>query len=449
MLKKISKFLGSLRLTITLIISLGVIFLLGLWIPQKGIIDYEAYRQWKANVPTLVAFIEAMGLMEIYRAPLTLALWGCFFINLSLVMWQRIPVVRRRIALPDPLPDPLGTSFPHHAAIELSGPVTIDAVSRVLGKAGYACHGTTGRFYAVKNRLSPVATLLFHLSFFLMLMGGVISVYTRFVGTVDLAEGEVFNGELERYTGKPSLPRFGSPPALRLVVRKVTPLIEGQTPTGLRVTLEDDRYQRQTIDINKPYRRGDISFVVKDLGLAPLIIMRDASGREMDGAFVKLNVLRGKEDGFRMGGYTFRARFFPDHVLVNGEDQTRSEEFRNPVLAIMAEQGGRRTVQRVPYLAGTRLPIDGVTLELSRLSYWVRFTVVREQGVWLVYAGFLIACGALLWRLVWYRRELAGAVTQAPDGSTTMHIAFRSEFYRALAEEEFDMLKGRINRDLL
>lgn len=444
MLRTITSFLGSLRFTIFLIVALGLIFLLGLWIPQKGIIDYEEYLQWKRNFPALVSAVETLGLMEIYRAPLTLSLWALFFVNLSLVMWQRLPVVRRRLTLPDPLPDPQGGAFPSRARVELPGRGNLEQIFALLRRAGYVCHGTTERFYAIRNRLSPAASLLFHLSFFLLLLGGLISVYTRFVGIVDLAEGEVFNGELNRYTGKPALPRIGSAPKLQVTIRKVTPLIEAQTPTGLRVNLEDGRSRIHTLDINRPFREGAVSLVVKDLGLAPLFILRDSSGRELDGAFVKLNILRGKEDGFRMDGREFRVRFFPDHQLVNGEDTTRSEEFRNPVLAVLTVDGDRRTINRIPYATGARIPLGKADLVLAQQSFWVRFTVVSEHGVFLVYTGFLLACAGLLWRLGFYRRELAGSLVLGEDGTTVMQLAFRSEFYRALGEEEFTSLQEQL-----
>lgn len=449
-------FFSSLRFTIGLIIGLGAIFMLGLWIPQKGVIDYETYQHWKEGAPILISIIERLGFIDIYRSPLTIALWLCFFINLSLVTWKRLPVVKRRIKIPDPLPGPENPSFQHRAVVRLAKHEDMDGLPKAFGSAGYKYFGAPDRFYAVKNRLSPVASLLFHLSFFLVLLGAVISVYTRFTGSVDLAEGEVFSGEPERYIGSPVLPALGKPPVMRIAINKITPLVEARTPTGLRVTLSDEQSRLHTIDINSPYKSGDLSFVLKDLGLAPLIILHDSAGKELDGAFVKLDIMRGKEDGFSMGGHEFRVRFYPDHRRENGEDRTRSEEFRNPVLTV--ESGrigsggpsggeGGRTIFRLPYKAGERIPIDGGYLELARLSYWVRFTVVREKGVSLVYAGFLVACCALIWRLVFYRREVSGSSVRNADGSISLQLAFRSEFYRELAEEEFEELKRRLGAD--
>jgi cytochrome c biogenesis protein ResB len=436
--QNIKKFLGSLRLTIALICALGTLFLLGLWIPQKGLVEYQAYQNWQAK-----AFLEFFGLTDIYRSPLVLALWGLFFLNLVFVIWQRLPLVLRRTALPEPLPDPTGQYFPHKAVIAVPGSLGLDTVQRTLQRSGFSCRRTADGCYGIRNRYAPLAFLLFHCSFFLLLLGGVISVTTRFTGVVDLAEGEVFHGEPDRYVGKPEMPRVGGFPATYVEVRKVTPLVEARTPTGLRVVLADEKSRPHMIDINSPYKRGSISYVIKDLGLAPLVIMRDAAGKELDGAFVKLDVLRGKQDGFRMQGYEFKTRFYPDHLLVNGEDTTRSDEFNNPVLTVMAEKDGKSRVERLPYRAGSRLQLDNGSLELQRLSFWVRFTLVSEQGVLLIYAGFLLACSALVWRLAFYRREVAAQLSPDREGTQTLCLAYRSEFYRALAEEELERLASR------
>jgi cytochrome c biogenesis protein ResB len=443
--RKITTLLGSLRLTIVLLSALGAIFLLGLWIPQKGIIDYESYLAWKAGNPSLVSIIEYLGFMEIYKAPVTLAIWAVFFINLSLVMWHRIPVIRRRVAVPSPLPEASSCGFPHAAVIRLAGSPDFEGLRVILQKGRYQVYGSRERFYAVRNRRSPLASLLFHLSFFLILCGGVVSIYTRFVGQVDLAEGESFQGEPSRYSAPPLMPRFGGYPDVRIAIRKVRPMIEAVTATGLQVELEDGPQSTRTININQPYRRGTVSFVIKGLGLAPLVILRDSSGRELDGAFVKLNVMKGREDRFRMGATEFTVRFFPDHEIVGGEDTTRSEEFRNPVLLIMAQEGGSRTVHRIPCQPGARLQIGGMTYEFAKFSYWVRFTVVSEKGVPLVYAGFLMACLGLFWRLVLYKRELAGTVQATGDGTSELRLAFRSEYYRSLGEEEFEELQRALN----
>jgi hypothetical protein len=445
MFRKFIDFLGSLRFTIVLIVALGGIFLLGLWVPQKGMIDSEYYLGWQARSPQLVGILDLLGFTSIYTAPVTLGLWLLFFLNLSIVTWRRIPVVRRRVTfVPSRLADPQeAPGYPVKRTHVLPPGMTPREVSAFFARAGFRMHGSAGLFYGVRNRLSPVASLLFHLSFFLILLGGVVSIYTRFSGQVDLAEGESFQGEIDRYGQRPHLPRFGAPPRQFVEVQKITPVVVGEMPTGLTVRLRDAAGTVHVVDINKPYKNEHTSFVIKDLGVAPLFVIRDRDGKEVDGAFSKLNVLKGREDGFQLGGYRFRARFFPDYAEKDGKPQTNSEEFRNPAfrLALMGNGavGEERTIR-----PGETMDLGDRRLELREMRFWVRFMVIKEYGLEILYAGFALAAIGLVWRLIFYTRELLGAVVEEND-SLTLRLAYRGELYRTLAEDECDALLERLD----
>ena len=73
---------------------------------------------------------------------------------------------------------------------------------------------------------------------------------------------------------------------------------------------------------------------------------------------------------------------------------------------------------------------------MRELPYWVRFYVLKEQGVFLVYTGFAIASIAVIWRLLLFRREIVGAVREV-EGVRYLVVAGRAEYYKSLAEDEF------------
>jgi len=444
MIRTVWRILSSIRLTLFLILSLVCVFLLGLWIPQKSVLQRDLYLQWQAQAPAAVAVLDALELTSIYRSPITLTLWGLFFLNLSLVMGQRIPVVRSRIALrADRLDDPeAAAGFPQQMQVPLPPDRGIDQVAQAVEQAGYTVLRARDRFVAVKNRLSPVANLVFHFSFFLVLLGGVISVYTRFAGTVDLAEGEAFRGDLTQYHAYPHLPQVGAPPQAQFVVERIEPEVTEGTQTGLRITLSDSGGARQIVDINRPYRTDNTSFVIRSLGVAPLIVLSDRQRRELDGAYVKLNVLNGKPDGFTMAGLEFIATFYPDHIERYGVDGTQSEEIRNPAFLLEMRKDGRLLARRV-FKVGETGPIGDYRLEIREMPYWVRFYVVKERGLAILYTGFAAATTALIWRLLFYRREIIGIVRQE-DGSAVLHLAGRAEFYRVLFADELQDLADAI-----
>ena len=180
-------------------------------------------------------------------------------------------------------------------------------------------------------------------------------------------------------------------------MQSVKPQVTQGTATGLRVTLVEADGTERIADVNRPYVRDHSTFIVDNVGVAPLFVVRDASGKELDGAFMKLDVMGGKEDVFKLAGYHFRARFYPDYVLKDGKAATASREFNNPMFVVTAERQGK-TVAAGTVPPNGSLPFDGHQLVLKQLPLTVRFSVIKEYGLFLIFAGFGVASLAVIWR---------------------------------------------------
>jgi len=435
---KLLRIFSSLKFTAFLFALLGLLFLAGQWIPQKALLQQALYEQWRQGSPAVVSMLETLGFTEIYASPLTLTVWGLFFINLTAVMIKRIGIIGKRITLPPEgalLPDTSG--FPYRGRIRLKGSDPAE-LFRCLQRSGFRVVSGEDGFIALKNRYAPLATILFHLSFYLILAGAVISIYTKFYGSVNLAEGESFSGELSAYASPPRLAKIGSPPRVLLTVLKIVPEVKGSTSTSLAVTVRGEDGRSREVAINKPYKQGAVSVVVKNLGVSPLFVL-SRGGEEVDGAFVKLDVLMGKTDRFTIGPYTVLARYYPDFEMVAGEARSRSEEFRNPALQLKVLRG-EQLLSEGTLQPGQALDVGGERLELREIPFWVGFAVIEEHGIPILYGGFMLGLVALCWRFGAYRRELVGR--WLGDGS--VDLAGRADFYRALTIEEFDALFRRL-----
>jgi cytochrome c biogenesis protein ResB len=339
------------------------------------------------------------------------------------------------------------TGYPFRQTYNL--PADMDGASAIeyLRKGRYTVLENGNGFYGIKNRYSPIAFAFFHLSFFLILLGGIISLYTTFIAYVDLAQGETFLGELERYNRapKPSLPKIGGIPNASFTVTGITPRVVRNTPTGISVQLLDAQGKRHEVGINSPYVVDSTSFVFKHLGMAPLFVVTDQSGKEIDGAYMKLDVLQRRQDRFSLAGYDFIARFYPDYVLNKGEPATRSQEFNNPTFTIVVEREGKKITEGTIPKNGA-MEFAGYRLEMRELLFWVRFYVIKERGLTILYAGLAIATVAVIWRLIFFRREIIGAVREE-DGTRRLFVAARSEYYKNLAEEEFTKLFDKMTKN--
>jgi hypothetical protein len=206
--------------------------------------------------------------------------------------------------------------------------------------------------------------------------------------------------------------------------------------------LLDGQGRSHEVGINTPYSTGPTSFVFKHLGMAPHFVFKDASGKVVENALVKLDVLTRKPDKFTIAGYTFTATFYPDYILDNGKRATRSMEFNNPMFFMVVEKDGKKVAEGLVPKNGV-LEFAGNRLEMQELRYWVRFYVIAQRGLPILYFGFAVACIAVIWRMIFYKRELVGAVKER-EGLRSLLVAGRSEYYKCLAEDEFNKLFGKI-----
>lgn len=448
------KTLKSLKFTIFLVICLASIFLLGVIIPQKSLLGRDMYLQWKLRSPGLVSLLEAIRFTDIYISPITLTLWAFFFLNLILIMSNRIPSTWRRCfreVIPERI-DQIKNSK-HYGVIEGGD---IKDIKAVLEKKGYKVFDRDNAFSSVKNRFSPLATILFHLSFFLLLIGGVISFYTAFRAEVDLAVGETFEGQ---YSGFKK-PIIGDIPKTSFIVEDIRPTYYKKTvPVNLDVVLKTRR-GKEVIGINKPYKEGSLSFIIKDIDISPLFIIKDSEGKEIDGAYVKLKGLGGKEDHFFMAGHEFRTSFYTDYDggLKGRSDEIadvpqalkqfpgavpeaqQPKEVTNPAFKISVLRGGK-LFREGTIKIGESIDFGDYRLVFQDLTYWVKFYVVKEYGLNIVYTGFTLIVIALIIRFLFFRRDIRGVVENG-----TLYVGGRGEFYPEIFEDEFKVLVEGIKK---
>ena len=231
------------------------------------------------------------------------------------------------------------------------------------------------------------------------------------------------------------LPKIGEIPKAAFMIESVTPHVVNNTPTGISIMLVDSGGKKHDVGINSPYKTDNASFVFKHLGMAPLFVVTDATGKEVDGAYQKLDVMDGRKDHFSLAGFDFTVLFYPDYALENGKPVSRTQEFKKPVFTITIEKNGKIIGEGVMPKRGT-IEFAGCRLVMRELPYWVRFYVLKEQGIFLVYTGFAIASIAVIWRLLLFRREIVGSVG-IKNGECYLMIAARAEYYKSLAEDEF------------
>ncbi len=440
----IFKKLSSLRFTIFLIISLIVIFLIGLIVPQKGLLGKDMYLAWKDTRPGFVSFLEFLRFTDIYTSPVTLVLWALFSLNLLTVILNRIPLIWKKYTKVN-IPGSI-EAVKSGKQFEVINGVDINRVSSGLRKSGYRSFIKENAFSAVKNSFSPLATILFHLSFFLLLIGAVMNVYTEFRAVANVAAGETFTGEYQRVRG----PKIGGVPKTTFSVEEIVPTYyKKDFTTDLKVVLRTKK-GKEIVSINKPYKEGNLSFIISDIDISPLFIIKDKNNKEVEGAYIKLIVLNGREDSFKMLGYKFRTIFYTDYsdkaekdtkakqalpqilkVMPMARNIRQPRELVKPAFKVMVFRDDTFIAEKT-FKQGEHMEFDGYRLHFEDLTYWAKFYIGKEHGLGILYTSFLFMLIALVIRFVFFRRDIKGLIVEG-----RLYIGGSGEFYPVLFEDEF------------
>lgn len=463
-------------MSIIIISALLCLFLLGLIIPQKVLYRSKAqFDQWRATYPVISGVIERLQLNTIYVAPVTVFFLGLFFINLVVVMGHRVPIVLRRAYLinrdsamagidkvkDDPQAMTIMIRDEVGSTLRRGDPTRADGEEMLAGKAAsyfrkrfWSVISQEGAlsFIAVRNRFSPLGFLLFHVSFLLCLVGGLLVMYTRFSGTLVLTEGQEFNADITQFRQIKNDPKiFRALPELGITLLKVLPSYEGSVSTDLNVLMKV-KYFSETFDtvarVNQPVKRGAVSILPSKIGISPLFVIRKKGGEELGGAYYSLNVPMGEEDSFEFPDLPYKVyvRFFPDFFEQDNKPMTRSFELKNPVFRLRVEREGKTLYDdyRSP---GQWAAFDGLELSCRELRQWVEFLIVREYGNIPLFAGFIAGAAGLIMRLVFFQKTVRVHIEKF-EGIYTFFLAGRSEYFQHIFKEELEQLVAGLSREL-
>ncbi|MDH3976636.1 MAG: cytochrome c biogenesis protein ResB [Deltaproteobacteria bacterium] len=444
------------RTTIYILIALVILYGLGLIIPQKFFFDSKLeYDAWLDSVPYLYHFIDYIGFTDIYLSPLTLFALALFFINLLAVTIDRIPILIKRAYIgKDAFPhfnteDPGRSAGGRHLAIKnKKGLQRGGPFDEYFKKKGWFTlfSDDERRMIAVKNRFAVFGFLLFHLSFLLILAGALLFFYSRFSGYVVLTEGEAFTGNLRQFkkiVRKPSLePDFSG---LNFLLEKVSMSYEGNRRADLDMTLNlspANGNEKAIIGINRPLKKGVFTILSNNAGVSPLFILYDKEKEtELDGAWVSLNVLEGREDRFfleKTPTLVYEVWFFPDYVVEEGMETSKSHEINNPAFHIIVRKDIVRLAEKT-IQPGQSISFDKYRLVFADLRLWGEFMIIRERGPLPLIAGFILAITGLIMRLIFYRKEIKLAF----EGDS-LRILGKSDLHSYSFEEELDKIEEEL-----
>lgn len=437
-MKTIWRRLTSVRTTVTLLVIVGILLLVSVTLPSEDSLGPAAESFTRSTAGRLL--LEAAGLDRLGTSPIFLAVLTLFFLNLTAVLVDRAVITVRRTRLRPPseatidrwCDAPNAVTGPPRDGLDSEGVLTV-----LRGMGFPAVQAGDGLAWGVKHRTAPLGFLAFHLSFYLVLLGGIAIFLTRFVGVSALVEGQSFQG----YTQVQRTAPWIEPPELPIRLERVEARFEDGQALHLGADLRFEGAGTSVVKstrINHPARWGASTILVNRAGVAPILWLQDRDGFTIDRVAVAAETLSGNPTDVALAGGAYQFRITP--IAGRGHFPNR-EELQAVDVRVEALDESGRTLADATLTAGRSLDLGEVVLVIPEIRYWAGLTVVREYGAAALIAGFVLGTLGLIWRLMLYRREIAVVW----DGRS-VSVAGRAEHFSHHFREELAMVSEMLTR---
>jgi cytochrome c biogenesis protein len=473
------RWLRRMSTALLLLLALAIATVVATFIPQDPVIP-STVAEWREGVTGpgegTAAVFDALGLFDVFGSSWFMLLTGLLLVSLTGCLVPRIRAFAKVVRRPPAAGRNLAR-LSNHA--ELDSPLP---PAEALAVARRVLRGSRFRLRDIPAEDSPTGhaqlaaerghwreggSLLFHLSFYVILLGAVIGHSFGFTGQVNVVEGGSFADTRLSYIGGDAVGRFFPMDGHRGFVVALDdfevsyfddPAAEetegffGLTPREFvsTVTISEagEPVTTEQIRVNHPIEHDGVKLYQIRFGFAPRIEVRNAGGTELYSEAIQLI-----ESGPAIWtGVAKVAAFDPDNQIAlelvllpdadfnaDGLPMSRTPEARNPRLAAVLwfgelglernipaaqfdRESGRRLQQPLILAPGETGTFEEVGLEVSfpELPYWSGFQVSQEPGRELLLVGSIMLLGGLIPSLYAYRRRLWVDVRADGNGSNVV-----------------------------
>lgn len=286
-----------------------------------------------------------------------------------------------------------------------------NAVFDAFTQKGYPVFRIGGEktvYLGIKSRAGFWGSPVFHIGLVITIIGALLSQGTRMSGKFIALEGQVFDDAHQNYVTVNEGPFFGEAHGdFRVALDKV---ILSYSKKGLpetvssRITVIKNGSPVKTGETNfsRPLAAGNLKFYqYSQFGYATGIRVLDSAGNET-AKFRTVLETRYKPAAYEFTGKfqipgpgdVAEARFYPDVDLKTLKPKENIYVPDNPGLAITVKRNDKSLYTGLLTI-GKPVPVGGYRLVFDHYLLWSGITVVRDAGLFILYAGFWIAMAGL------------------------------------------------------
>ncbi|HLE81100.1 MAG TPA: cytochrome c biogenesis protein ResB, partial [Dehalococcoidia bacterium] len=396
--RRLWRLVQSRELVLTVLITMTVVVTLGATIPQRGWFSANEYALWRAARPLFADIAETLGLSQVFTSWWFYALLGLAALSLATVTLKR---AYRLLTAPAPTAAQWRwcevESCRNGATAVVSGrqEEALEAAQGVLQERGYRVEIGEQLLYAHKGQVGTWGSVLFHLSFLLLLLGGVYSLLTRFDGWMVVTEGQTLADRSQDYVAtSQSALTADRYKGFQLRLEKFVPTYQGRTGVDyssyVTVKAPGQEDKQGVVRVNHPMSYDGATILGESYGFAPLLSIVDGSGSRILHAYTNLTVLsEGTQDMVKVpnSNLIVKVKMYPD--LVETEEGWSSASFvpRRPALYVEMDDYRNEPAAGLVRL-GESLQMGDLTLTFQDLRYWSRFRIIKDGGEALIFAAF-------------------------------------------------------------
>ena len=403
-LKKIWKFIGSMRFAILLLVALALACSVGSLVTQGQSYDWYAQRYSERAA----ALIVALGLDDAFHSAWFVAVTAFLCLNLTLCNLTRLKqLIRRTRAEGRP-----------EGALGAAGDAVCEGVAdpraafeRLRMPRPVACRTADGReaLFASKHRPGLWGAWVCHLGILLLILGFGLGQVTQRQYTVYGVPGDV----------KP----IGDT-GLMLQIDDFT--VERREDDSVAqyiaaITVSGGEGSRSAeVSVNHPARLYGMKFYQNSVGWAARVNVLEG-GEPLQSAVVCAGEFLPIEDKPELVVYL--NAFYPDYALVPGAGpSTASERMNNPAwLYSVYYQGQLLGMNALP--AGEELTIDEYAVTFTDTQSYTLIQIKEDRFTWMALAGGLATMLGLV--LAFYVQPAKVWAIREPDGTWTLCGASR------------------------
>jgi cytochrome c biogenesis protein len=478
----------SMRTALVLLVVLAAASILGSLFPQEGI-SPQRVDQYFADHPALAPVLERLGLFDVFGSAWYMAIYLALLGALVACLVPRTRALVRVLRSRPPRGGDLAR-YRTRATLETSAPPeeAMAAARRVLRRNRFRLAEHDGELAGEKGYLREAASMLFHVSLLVLLVGLAYGKGYGYRGQAAIVEGETWANARVGYDSF-SPGRFFGPERLAPFQLRLDDFTNSFHPDNTpkefasRLTaldLDGRPLQSQRVAPNRPMTVDGVRIFQSDYGYVPVVRVRDADGKELL-APQEVLTLRDPASEWSTGAVKV-TRSSPQvgleltmfTGLVTAPDCPGGAPFCNdprlvrPVLVVLAYQGDLQAnrAQSVFTLDRTRLeplgdrPLllvpgqsrrlaNGMEVSFTDLKQYSVLTLARDPGVPVVAVAAALLLAGLVPSLYVTRRRVWVRAVPAGAGGARVELAGLALQGKAAFETELARLAEQVRRGRL